>query len=98
MPGGLQAGSGRISPCAPPLLEIPGSRGACHRAALRADPLARPRMTAERESPRDRDLIDLPVGLICRTRFSEILLFRIPNQPLYSSPSRPTKRGVGHRH
>src|SRR5689334_16504575 len=27
-------------------LQIPGSRGACHRAALRADPLARPGMTA----------------------------------------------------
>src|SRR5712691_5707098 len=27
-------------------LEIPGSRGACHRAALCADPLARPGMTA----------------------------------------------------
>src|SRR6266404_2420997 len=26
-------------------LEIPGSRGACHRAALSADPLARPGMT-----------------------------------------------------
>src|ERR1700675_3384621 len=26
-------------------LEIPGSRGACHRAAQRADPLARPGMT-----------------------------------------------------
>src|SRR5450755_4575061 len=26
-------------------LEIPGSRGACHWAALRADPLARPGMT-----------------------------------------------------
>jgi hypothetical protein len=26
-------------------LEIPGSRGACHRAALRADPVARPGMT-----------------------------------------------------
>jgi hypothetical protein len=28
-------------------LEIPGSRGACHRARIRANPLARPGMTVE---------------------------------------------------
>jgi hypothetical protein len=28
-------------------LEIPGSRGACHRAAQSADPLARPGMTVQ---------------------------------------------------
>jgi hypothetical protein len=30
-------------------LWIPGSRGACHRAALRADPLARPGMTVSNQ-------------------------------------------------
>src|SRR6266581_7560630 len=33
------------NPYSPPWLWIPGSRGACHRAALCADPLARPGMT-----------------------------------------------------
>src|SRR6185437_2523695 len=31
---------------------IPGSRGACHRAALCADPVARPGMTTERQAAR----------------------------------------------
>src|SRR5450432_1812560 len=35
----------RCAICASGNLEIPGSRGACHRAALCADPLARPGMT-----------------------------------------------------
>src|SRR6266403_626262 len=52
----------RMCNCTSGNLEIPGSRGACHRAALRADPLARPGMTCQYWSIEHA----LPAGVIAR--------------------------------